>query len=367
MRVKLLYLLALSCLVFTETNACLNTYEETNLAGQKDTIPHDDFPVYYRTFNRDFSQHFVDSYDLRTVSAHDYKTRSDIAFHLARLGRYAESLSILQALYQLYPQEYNIMSNLGTVYELNGQNQEALTLIKQGVKLFPQGHQGSEWFHVKVLEAKLTQAKDPTWLFSHQVLNLGIHEPSIKYRAVNQEDGVNLDELFTPLYHRNLQLLKHVKYQLHERIPFTAAPDLLLANVLNELADALAVEFSIEEAYIFYQMALAYDPADTYQVREKVGELIKVFHKLEVPVPTSETVAYHFPPLDKVPLIEKHKKEYISAHEKVKRLIQLEESIGGASDPKSNEWYWGGGMVLVMLVGIVVYRNQLWKKERVGR
>jgi tetratricopeptide (TPR) repeat protein len=316
---------------FSNTLACLNSYREINLSGVPDTIAHyDGLPIYYRTFNRTFSQKFIESYQLESIQLGDYKTRSDIAFHLTRLGRYKEALIILRDLYKLFPNEYNIMSNLGTVYELNGIPDSALLILKKTVANFPNGHHGSEWFHLKVLEAKVQMTGKPNWLKENRVLNLGILKPSDKS---------------TEMYRRNIELIFQIKYQLAERIPFTQVPNLLLANVLNELGDILAIEYSISEAFIIYKMGLEYDPSDTYLIKPKVDKVTKTLEEFNHEIP-DDLFLYYFPPTDSTPPVSYTERfSYTSPEKQMKRVLKFQDEQ--TTNKKSNTTlYW--------LIGIVV-------------
>jgi hypothetical protein len=53
-----------------------------------------------------------------------------------------------------------VAANLGTALELLGNKEEALHWIREGIRRNPQSHEGTEWLHAKILEAKIAAQKD---------------------------------------------------------------------------------------------------------------------------------------------------------------------------------------------------------------
>ena len=81
-----------------------------------------------------------------------------------------EAIELLEELEKKSPGQYAVAANLGTAYELNGDNRKALEWIKKGVERNPESHFGTEWLHVKILEAKIAIEQNPEWLSNHSVL-----------------------------------------------------------------------------------------------------------------------------------------------------------------------------------------------------
>jgi hypothetical protein len=134
------------------------------------------------------------------------------------------------------------------------------------LELNPDSHRGSEWVHVKILEAKLAMEKDPNWLAKHSVLGTGVHFSSATSGMFSK-------------------YASEIEYQLHERIPFTPFPDKLIANVFNEWGDLLATQRSVEHANIAYQLSLVNDKTDPYGVQSKMDSLKVIFTKRKIKVP----------------------------------------------------------------------------------
>jgi hypothetical protein len=172
------------------------------------------------------------------------------------------------------------------LYELNGFNREALDLIKKAIVINPESHDGSEWVHVKVLEAKLKLEKDKDWLSKNKVLNLNIEniEKTFANGAVPEDSILS----------KSIDSLYHIQYQLQERIPFTPVPDLLMANILSETGELFAKEKSVIGGYVYYHIGLKYDPQDHYNFRKKIIELRASIQKLKLEVPSDREVERHF-------------------------------------------------------------------------
>lgn len=262
---KKIFLLLLIQASLTTVRAC---YNETHIMKNgKVSERSDPMAVFYDRPDQDAATTFLNRYDLKKVEQYSKDEQSDIAVNLAYLARYDEALSILERLVKKYPEDYNIAANLGTTYELTGRNELALRFIKKGMELNPDSHNGSEWVHVKILEAKLQLAKDPNWLATHRVLNTGVNFNSPQKA-----------ELFDQA--------EDAEYQLQERVPFTPFPDQLLANVFDELGDLYATQQSIELAYIAYDFSLENDPADPYGVKAKMEQLKPLLRKNKIPIPS---------------------------------------------------------------------------------
>jgi tetratricopeptide (TPR) repeat protein len=195
---------------------------------------------------------------------------------LTQAGRIPEALTLFQKMYYYRPNDYRIVANLGTIYELSGRNPEAKALIQRALVLNPDSHGGSEWFHVKVLDAKLAMQSDSNWLRTHSVLGWSGFQKTERTKA-----GV---------FMKSVERIHQVIHQLRERIPFTPTPNLLIANVLNDLGDAIALEYSVEDAYAAYVVALEYDPQDTYQIQLKMARLAKVLKARGEKLPLLENI-----------------------------------------------------------------------------
>lgn len=187
-------------------------------------------------------------------------TQNSIAIVYIKLGKLKEAEEILLALLKKNPKNYSVTINLGTLYELQGKNTQAMEFIKKAVAINPESHSGSEWFHVKVLEFKLKNIAEDK-ITSQNILDL--------YSRKEPATNIAYD----------------VSYQLQERIPFTPAPNLLIAKVMQELGDYLADSVSIKGAYIIYETGMDYDRDNVLKFSEKRDALKPYFKKYKEKIP----------------------------------------------------------------------------------
>lgn len=303
--------------------ACLNEYN-VNARGQV-YERYEGLPIFYRTFDLAHSQKIVDQIDLADTDDIDFKDFSDVGVHLARLGKYKEALDIFIWLNDKHKDEYRIVSNLGTLYELNGQIDSAYKYIEKGLKLNPDSHMGSEWVHLSILEAKKNIEKDGDWLLKNQVLNL------------NLTDTVGL---YTKAHDKIMLAIWQIGHQLEERVPFTPDSDLLLANVLLELGELLEIHVSIENAYVAYKMAAHYDKENKLGAKEKIENLMPLFEKYGFKKSVFEE---HFPP----------KGAYLQ--EKKDARQHEEFSQKPEDEPIGTLYYFVAAACIVVLFGLVLF------------
>jgi hypothetical protein len=258
-------LLLFICFSFLSAIACYNA-THINKSGKVTTAQ---FPLneFYDSPDKEGAKRFIARYDLTKLTTYSVDDQSDLAVNMAYLGEYDKALLILRRLQKENPGNYNVAANLGTTYELVGKNDSALLFIKKSIAINPESHNGTEWVHVKILEAKLNIAKHPDWLAKNSVLQTGVKANS------------PIDEILT-------KKANNVEYQLQERVPFTPFPDAILANVFNELGDLYATQLSIEHAYIAYDFALQYGAGEQYGTRQKMEELKPLLQKEKITIPS---------------------------------------------------------------------------------
>jgi tetratricopeptide (TPR) repeat protein len=155
----------------------------------------------------------------------DYKILSDFAWKLAQKNELDIAQKLLLALDAKHPNEYNIMANLGTVYELLGKNKEALLYIAKAVQASPQSHYGSEWLHINILKRKLNIDNNYSYSNFFEMNN----QLKVTYSNSLYKEKFKPEELGK--YHRDT-LMVHLAYQLHERMFFIQKDDELMAEML---------------------------------------------------------------------------------------------------------------------------------------
>jgi tetratricopeptide (TPR) repeat protein len=236
--------------------ACLNEHH-VNKFGKK-TI--DEFTLSKVNFYKQQDIAGTEKYlaELLQKETHSEKeileTQNSIAVCYIKLNRLDEAEKILSALLKRHPKDYSVVVNLGTLFELQGKNEKALEYIKKAVAINPGSHGGSEWLHIKVLEFKVK---------------------NVPQENIPGEDILKLKSLKTNPYH----VAAEIEYQLQERIPFTQAPNLMMAKMLQEYGDFLADSISLSGAYVMYEIAMDYDRENILKLTKSRDALIPYLKK----------------------------------------------------------------------------------------
>jgi len=241
----LLFLLAV--LAVTPVRACFNDYEPNVAAIQRSQA------LLVQLRHHDEKEPWTARRDrLRKALAAggDYRVKNDLATALAHTGAAAEAVTLLQEIEAEKPGLYMTASNLGTAYELSGDDTHALEWIREGIQRNAASHKGTEWLHVRILEAKLALHDDPQWLESHSVLG-----PRNKQGEVTISVTGNRSE---PL--PNDLIKAALIYQLHERLEFVEPPDAIVGDLLFELGKLVSREKSsgVGGAMGVYELAFGY-------------------------------------------------------------------------------------------------------------
>ena len=164
-------------------------------------------------------------------------------------GNYKESIQTLLKEERVHNKSYEVAVNLGTAYELSGDNVSALKWIKEGINRNPDSHYGTEWLHVKILETKLKLQKDPTYLNNHHVIN------------------------FERYAYENPRYKEAILYQLRERMLFVKPKDPIVADLLFSYALANANDGGfLEYSREVLELAEEYGYPNTQELIEKKKE-----------------------------------------------------------------------------------------------
>lgn len=168
---------------------------------------------------------------------------SDLGVLFVYDGQYEKAKAIFQEVEKKLPNRYQTATNLGTVYELLGKNDSAYYWIKKGIKLNPHSHEGSEWIHLKILEAKIKAKGDEKYLWNTNIL------------------GIDFGDTKTPEYHYNMPLdtlSKHLYIQLQERMTFIKPKDPTVAQLLFDLGNAYAITYDVKTGLKVLELAQEY-------------------------------------------------------------------------------------------------------------
>jgi hypothetical protein len=181
----------------------------------------------------------------------DYKQQNDFAANLIRLGEAQRAIDILRSIEEKRPGDYATAANLGTAYELAGENEQALKWIKEAIRRNPGSHGGTEWVHVRILETKLKLEQDPKWLESHHVLALDFGQELIPHAPPAIADDLGNK-------HEPKDVEEAIRHQLQERIPLVPPPDRIVGDLLADLGSLAILDGVIEKALPVYDLALEY-------------------------------------------------------------------------------------------------------------
>ena len=196
--------------------------------------------------------------DLRQRQASKFfghgKTQDEImlvnAIDMVYQGDLKGALTLLHHVEAVSPGKYATASNLGTTYELLGDNINALKWINEGIARHPESHHGTEWLHAAILEAKIAATKSDSGNLIQNIIKLpaDIHEDS--------EIRIGSKTFWLP------SVSAALFYQLRERLEFVKPTDPYVAELLFIYA---RIEGSIgtrENALGLLQLAKEYGFSD---------------------------------------------------------------------------------------------------------
>ncbi|MCT2406347.1 tetratricopeptide repeat protein [Chryseobacterium antibioticum] len=166
---------------------------------------------------------------------------SDKGYILIILKKYKEAIELYKRIESIAPGRYSTASNMGTAYELIGNNAEALKWIEKSIEIKPESHFSSEWIHANILKAKIKGIENYT---SESLIQTDFGNKKIP------ETDLTKDELF--------KLRKSLFYQLNERISFVKPEDKIVAQLLFDLGNVAFLMKFKDEASRDYEEAKDY-------------------------------------------------------------------------------------------------------------
>lgn len=232
-------------LFFGNSMACLNgeTYHLKNGSMlYSDGVAH--IPRGH-VFMFDDLENIVEEFDSTYYATKDLDYLSDKGLLLILLGRYDEAIKLYLKIEKIEPNRYSTASNIGTAYELIGQNENALKWIKKAVEINPKSHHNSEWIHVNILKAKIQgeQFYSTKFLLNTEFGN----EPLPKSQMTQKE-----------LYY----LSEALNYQLNERMTFVKPKEKIVAQLLFDMGNIAFLLGEYGHAQIIYNSAKEYGYTD---------------------------------------------------------------------------------------------------------
>jgi hypothetical protein len=195
-----------------------------------------------------------------------YSTINDLAVSMIRFGRYQSAIKYLLLIEKKSPGKYQTASNLGTAYELTGNDKEALRWIKLGIARNKDSHYGTEWLHVKILDAKLNK----TAVSKGSILQLDFGNELIPKKPRNLPLGNN----GTPVSLFNLA--EALRYQILERTEFVGTPDPIVAGLLYDWANLELSAGTMEPAVAVYGAAMKYGYPDKTELNQRLAKAKRI-------------------------------------------------------------------------------------------
>lgn len=216
MKILLIFLFYLSAL---QVNACINEYlkipgvqinshpNAIELGMRAPTIDTSILHGYIRDMEKNLIKG-LDSTDSDLVAAYLYDRE------------YIKALQLAEKLYKKFPDTYNVVMNYAVALELNAKYPEALVHLREGIKINPESHFGSEWIHEKILESIISESND----YSKSILDYDFGDDTIPVEINNKSYD-----------------LKQLEYQLNERVYFVKNNDPLFGSLIFDLANMIFI------------------------------------------------------------------------------------------------------------------------------
>jgi tetratricopeptide (TPR) repeat protein len=240
---RILITTILTLLFFNKTFACLNGESMVLKDGTFLFEDREGNVPYGHIFNGDEGfKDGIKQLDSLYKTTKDLDYLSDKGLLLILLKRFNETIKLYLEIEKLEPNRYSTAANIGTAYELLGQNDKALQWIKKSVEIDPNSHKNSEWIHVKILEAKIKGEEFYTTRF---LLNKDFGTELLPKTILTKSE---LKELSDALY-----------YQLNERVSFIEPKEKIVAQLLFDLGN------------ISFLLGDYYDASSDYEQSKKYG------------------------------------------------------------------------------------------------
>lgn len=237
---KLLLLFIL--LSFTKTLACLNGETRKLEDGTFLYEDYDGFVPHGHYFNNtEDLEKTITSLEQYYKTTKNLNYLSDKGYVLIVLGKYQEAIDLYKRIEAIQPDRYSTSSNIGTAYELIGNNSEALKWIEKALRLNPNSHHSSEWIHANILKAKI---KGEKFYNSDYILDVNFGNETIPSTKLSKRE---LQHLRQSLY-----------YQLNERVSFVEPKEKIIAELIFELGNIAYLLGDKDEANDDYKLAEKY-------------------------------------------------------------------------------------------------------------
>jgi tetratricopeptide (TPR) repeat protein len=198
--------------------------------------------------------------------------KNDLAVQMLLRGDAKKAVEMLLDIESETPGKYFTAANLGTAYELAGDDESALRWILEGMKRDPASHMRTEWLHARILETKLKLKQSADWLDTHTITDADYsHLDDSSFSLSTRQGTVDAAALRRALWS-----------QLSVRTLFVKPKDLIVAQLLFELALAEAQAGFHEQALEYLKLAESYGLTKDRITGKKWGwEIIVGWNRLQ--------------------------------------------------------------------------------------
>jgi tetratricopeptide (TPR) repeat protein len=225
----------------TRLLACLNGFDDLMHYEIKKSRARFPIPLGHPLNMEDGEVKSAYQYNEQGYRRGNYQGSIDYALFLIYDKKYEEAEAVLAKLAEKYAGKYAVAANYGTILEVNGKNEEALKWIKKAIAIDPQSHDGSEWIHIAILEAKIRG-----------------DQPVSGARMTGHDSGPDSIPHFNLTEKELKKLQQELFFQLNERVTFIPPKDPYIAALLFELGNITLSLDQKKSAKSIYQKAQKY-------------------------------------------------------------------------------------------------------------
>ena len=220
----------------------------------------------------------------------DFENMTNLGVVLLYQEQYTEAARLFLSIERLFPGHYETAANLGTALELMGKNEAALRWIRIGIARNQDEHLRTEWLHARILETKISLAKNPGFLKDHSVAGVRFDTtviPALPTDLPGGNDGKPV---------KPWALNQALSYQLFERTQFVGPKDPVVANLLLDWATLNLAGGPIENADVLYKLAITYGANDDALMKERRAFIRRTLAKTKTNDPYEFRCAICEPP-----------------------------------------------------------------------
>jgi tetratricopeptide (TPR) repeat protein len=228
-------------LISFKTFACLNGETKYLKNGERAYIDFRGLVPHGHNFTISEFPKLIAELDRLYKKTNDIDYLSDKGYVLIVQKKYKEALKIYLKIEKIEPNRYSTASNIGTLYELTGNNEKAYNWIKKAIEINPESHNGSEWLHLKILEAKIKDIKNVSGEF---LTNNNFGKEAIPKTRLSSKELK--------------QFAQSVYFQVNERMSFIKPEDHIISVLLFELGNAVKIIGENQNAIQIYRKAKEY-------------------------------------------------------------------------------------------------------------